>query len=94
MADNRNEDRPGLAPPTDRPGTDPSAGRRDPARARFYFIAGHRVLGAVLIMLGMLAMNGALDWGEGVGKVLAIVGLIDFFVIPLVLARMWRSIPK
>lgn len=82
------DDRPGLAPaPEPRPG-------HDPAKARFYFIAAHRVVGAVLIMLGILAIEGALDWGEGVGKVLAIVGLIDFFVIPLVLARMWRSLPK
>lgn len=82
------DERPGLAPPSEpRPS-------HDPARARFYFIAAHRVVGAVLIALGMLAMQGALDWGEGVGKVLAIVGLIDFFLIPLVLARMWKSLPK
>lgn len=80
------DERPGLTPP-------PSSGS-DPAKARFYFIAAHRVVGAVLVILGMLAMQGALDWGEGVGKVLAIVGLIDFFLIPLVLARMWRSLPK
>lgn len=66
----------------------------DPAKARFYFIAAHRLVGAVLVVLGMLAMQGALDWGGGVGKVLVIVGLIDFFLIPLVLARMWRSLPK
>lgn len=82
------DERPGLTPsPEARPGN-------DPAKARFYFIAAHRVVGAALIVLGMLAMQGALDWGEGVGKVLAIVGLIDFFVIPLVLSRMWRSLPK
>jgi len=87
------DERPGLAPPSEpRPGHVPAP--NDPARARFYFIAAHRVVGAVLIILGMLAMEGALDWGEGVGKVLAIVGLIDFFIIPLVLARMWRSLPK
>lgn len=71
----------------------PSPGR-DPARARFYFIAAHRLVGAVLVILGMLAIEGALDWGRGVGKVLAIVGLIDLFVIPLVFARMWKSLPK
>lgn len=65
----------------------------DPARARFLFIAGHRLVGAVLVMLGMLAMQGALDWGKGLGKVLAITGLIVFFVVPLALARAWRS-PK
>lgn len=90
MPEPRHDERPGLRPdPAHSPAT-----RRDPARARFYFIAAHRVVGAVLIMLGMLAMQGALDWGKGVGKVLAIVGLVDFFVIPLVFARMWKSIPK
>lgn len=84
------EERAGLGPSSrDTPVSTP-----DPARARFWFIAAHRVVGAVLVMLGMLAMQGALDWGEGVGKVLAIVGLVDFFVIPLIFARMWRSIPK
>lgn len=75
------------------PSTPPNAGG-DPARARFYFIAGHRVLGAVLIMLGMLAIEGALGWGKGIGKVLAIAGLVEFFIMPLVFARMWRSVSK
>ncbi len=83
------EKRPGLAPDPV-----PGAGHPDPAKARFYFIAAHRLVGAVLIVLGMLAMQGVLDWGEGIGKVIALVGLIDFFVIPLILARMWRSLPK
>ena len=63
----------------------------DPARGRFYFMAAHRLVGAVLVMLGMLAMQGALDWGERLGMVLALVGLIVFFVVPLVLARKFRS---
>lgn len=80
------DERPGLSPP-------PSPGA-DPARMRFWFIAAHRFAGAVLVMLGMLAIEGALDWGRGVGVVLAIVGLIDFFVAPLLFASMWRSAPK
>lgn len=66
---------------------------RDPAKARFYFLAAHRLVGAVLVILGMLAIEGALDWGKGLGKVLAITGLIVFFVVPLFLARAWRT-PK
>jgi hypothetical protein len=69
-------------------------GKTDAAKARYYFIAAHRVVGAALVILGMMAMEGRLDWGEGVGKVLAIVGIIDFFLIPLLLARMWRSLPQ
>ena len=65
----------------------------DPAKARFLFIAAHRLVGAALVVLGMLAMQGALDWGKGLGKVLAITGLIVFFVVPLFLARAWRT-PK
>ncbi len=89
MPDLDDDGRPGL-PPT--PTSATPAG--DPAKARFVFIAAHRVIGAVLVMLGMLAMQGALDWGKSVGKVLAIVGLVEFVVIPLLLARMWRSLPK
>lgn len=87
------DDRPGLIPDPAAP-PDRGPAKNDPARARFYFIAAHRVVGAALVVLGMLAMQGALDWGEGVGKVLAIVGLIDFFIIPLFLSRMWRSLPE
>lgn len=68
-------------------------GEHDPAKARFYFMAAHRLVGAVLVILGMLAIEGALDWGKGLGKVLAITGLIVFFVVPLFLARAWRT-PK
>lgn len=70
--------------------TDHQSGH-DPARARFFFIAAHRLVGAVLVLLGMLAMQGALDWGKGLGKVLAITGLVAFFLVPLFLARAWRS---
>ena len=71
----------------------PSKPSSDPAMARFYFIAAHRLVGAALVVLGMLAMQGALDWGKGMGKVLAITGLVVFFVVPLFLARAWRT-PK
>lgn len=80
-----------MAPPQDVAAAKAS---RDPARAKFLFIASHRVVGAVLVMLGMLAMQGALDWGKDLGKVLAIVGLIEFFLLPLILARLWKSLPE
>lgn len=84
MPDPRNGERPGLAPP-------PDSTRPDPARARYHFIAIHRLIGAALVVLGLMAMQRVLDWGEGVGIVLAVVGLIDFFFVPLLLARLWRS---
>lgn len=77
----------------DSDGTAPVPASGDPAKGRFYFIAAHRLAGAALIVLGMLAMEGALEWGKGLGKVLAITGLIIFFIVPLFLARAWRT-PK
>jgi membrane protein YdbS with pleckstrin-like domain len=65
----------------------------DPARARFFIIAIHRLAGAVMVMLGLLVVNRALDWPETVGWVLLAVGLVDVFVAPQILARMWRT-PK
>ena len=63
----------------------------DKARARHLVISVQRLLGAALIVLGLLALNGALDWGKTAGAVLVILGLVDFAVLPIVLARRWRT---
>ena len=63
----------------------------DRARARYLVISVQRLLGAGLILLGLLALNGALGWGKIAGGVLVILGLVDFAVLPIVLARRWRS---
>ena len=65
----------------------------DPVRGRSLFLSLQRLIGAGLIMLGMLALNGALDWGQTAGVVLVVVGVIDFAVVPILLARRWRT-PK
>lgn len=61
------------------------------ARARFFLMNMMRLLGAIMIILGMLVTSGTLDWPRVVGYALLIFGLVDFFVVPLVLARKWRS---
>jgi hypothetical protein len=66
---------------------------RDPARPRYLFLSLQRLIGAGLILLGLLALNGGLGWGKSAGVVLVLVGLIDFAVVPILLARRWRS-PK
>ena len=83
MADD--DSRPGLAPaPT------PTRASKQ-ARARYLVLSVQRLLGGGLIMLGLLALNGALGWGKMAGAVLVIVGLVDFAVLPIVLARRWRT---
>ena len=64
-----------------------------PARA-ILVLSVQRVVGAGLIMLGLLALNGKLGMGKIAGCVLVVVGIIDFAVLPIVLARRWRTPPK
>jgi len=65
--------------------------QRDPAEARFYFIMFHRLIGTVLVVLGAMCIAGTLSWGSTIGMVLMVVGLLDFFVAPVLLARLWKS---
>ena len=73
-----------------RPPEHDSAGR-DPAKARFYFIAFHRLFGAVLAMLGLLVIEDRIDWPTKLGYGLLVIGLFDVFVAPILLARLWRT---
>ncbi len=63
------------------------------ARTRFFVISLTRLIGGILVMLGMMVLLGYLAWPQIVGYALLLVGLIDTFVIPQVLIRKWRS-PK
>ena len=65
----------------------------DPAKARFYAIATQRLLGALLVVLGMLVLSERLDWTRPVGFALLAGGLFAFFVLPIWLARKYRT-PK
>lgn len=76
-------------PPENRP-----AGARDPAQARFAFIAFHRLLGAAMVVVGILVTQHAIAWPTKIGWVLLGLGLVDFFVMPLVFARLWRTPPE
>ena len=71
------------------PEADPTG--RDPAKARFYFIGFHRLLGAVLALLGLLVIEDRIDWPTKLGYGLLVLGLFDVFVAPILLARLWRT---
>lgn len=69
--------------------------QRDPAAARFAAINATRIVGVVCVIAGMLVaadrlLAGLPDW---IGYVLIANGLVDAFVVPVVLARKWRT-PK
>lgn len=63
------------------------------ARARFHTINAVRIAGAALVVLGLLIANRVIDLPEFVGWVFAGVGLIEFFFLPKILARKWRTPP-
>lgn len=71
--------------------SDPAPG--DPAKARFVVIQLARWTGVAMLLLGLLAIQGKLDLPPVAGYALAAIGLIDAFIVPILLARRWKSPP-
>lgn len=64
------------------------------ARNRFLAISLLRLAGALLIMFGLVIAAGRLaEVPRTVGVIAIIVGALDFALVPLWLARRWRT-PK
>ena len=84
-----------LPNPTGRDPAGQNPTDRDPAVARFAVIQAVRASGAALVMGGfaVLSHNFAALAGvpDLVGYALLGVGVVDFFVVPQVLAKRWRS---
>jgi hypothetical protein len=66
----------------------------DKARNRFLAISLLRLAGALLVMFGLVVAAGRLlDVPPIAGMVMVLVGALAFAVVPLLLARRWRT-PK
>jgi membrane protein YdbS with pleckstrin-like domain len=61
------------------------------ARRRFIAISLVRLSGAVFLTLGLLTVAGRVDLPQVAGFVFVVIGLVDFLVIPVFLARKWKS---
>ncbi len=68
------------------------------AKKRFFAIVAMRVMGAILVLIGFVLIRGG--WAiagqptdRWIGVAVVLIGAFDFAVMPLVLARRWRS-PK
>lgn len=75
---------------------DPLSGGPAPdalAKRRFMAIQLMRLMGAGLVILGILISGGKIDLPPLAGYVIIVAGLVDVFVMPAVLARRWRSPP-
>lgn len=64
----------------------------DPARARFFAMQAVRLGGLIMAIAALLGLNGALPIPHIAAWPLLILGLIEIFVIPQILARRWRTI--
>lgn len=64
------------------------------ARNRFFAMSALRLAGALLIMVGVVIAAGRFEsMPRMAGIVMVIVGALDFALVPLWLARRWRT-PK
>lgn len=69
--------------------TDPSQDQT--ARNRFLVIAMVRLFGVAMILMAIAIAQGMVDLPPITVWVLAPLGVIEAFLMPVVLARMWRS---
>jgi drug/metabolite transporter (DMT)-like permease len=68
------------------------------AKKRFFAIVAMRLVGALLVLIGFVLIRGGLEFAgqptdRWLGVALVLIGAFDFAVMPLLLARRWRS-PK
>jgi hypothetical protein len=61
------------------------------ARKRFVVVTAVRFGGVALTMVGFAIVRGVIDAPYAIGAVLAVVGVIDIFVAPWLLARGWKA---
>ena len=58
---------------------------------RFAMINLMRLSGVAFVIVGLLIVNGVIDLAPAAGYVFLVIGLLDIFVVPQVLARKWRT---
>lgn len=64
---------------------------RDPAAARYWMLQLMRLGGILLVFGGALIVGGRIDGPPVLGYGLLAFGVFEFFVLPAMLARRWKS---
>lgn len=65
--------------------------QHDPAKARFLTIQAIRLSGVVMGVLGALVLGGILPLPELAGYIFLALGVFDIFILPIILAKRWRT---
>jgi len=60
-------------------------------KQRFMAIQIMRIMGAALVVLGILITGGKIALPVLIGYVFVFLGMVDFFLMPKILARRWRT---
>ena len=63
----------------------------DPARQRFMVMQLIRASGGALALLGLLIVAGKTAMPVAAGYALLLVGAVDLLVMPIILAKRWKS---
>ncbi|MXP27590.1 hypothetical protein GRI58_01980 [Porphyrobacter algicida] len=66
---------------------------RDPAAGRYAIMQLARLGGMAMVVIGAAMLGGAIPGPHELAIALFICGAVEFFFLPLMLARRWRS-PK
>lgn len=64
------------------------------ARNRWAVIQAMRTLGFAVVLVGILIVRQAIEAPAIAGYVLIVIGLLDGFLMPQLLARKWRTPPQ
>jgi hypothetical protein len=69
--------------------------RSDPAKARFFTIQAVRLFGTACVLVGLLQIVGKFPLLDAVprwvGYIVLANGLFDVFVVPIMMAKRWRT---
>ena len=64
------------------------------ARNRWLVITALRIAGVAMVLVGLLIVRQVIPEPAWAGYTILAVGLADVFLVPLVLARKWRTPPE
>lgn len=63
------------------------------AKQRFMLINAMRIAGVLMILLGVAILYSVVQLPDAAAYALLVLGMIETFVTPQILARMWRTKP-
>ena len=66
----------------------------DVARNRWMVISALRAAGVAMVLVGLLILRKVIPEPAWAGYTILAVGLADVFLVPLLLARKWRTPPE